>query len=105
MVIPKHGAVRCAAFGLFCAATAYLASLSLNYERLSMVLVSAFAGLSGPAITSIMSNQLPQNEQGELQGIMASAMSLASIIGPLLMTQTLPSLPPTTHRFICPVPL
>jgi DHA1 family tetracycline resistance protein-like MFS transporter len=35
-----------------------------------------------------MSNQLPQNEQGELQGIMASAMSLASIIGPLLMTQT-----------------
>ncbi|MEC8481728.1 MAG: MFS transporter, partial [Pseudomonadota bacterium] len=49
---------------------------------------SAFAGLSGPAITSIMSNQLPQNEQGELQGVMASAMSLASIIGPLLMTQT-----------------
>lgn len=90
VVIPKFGAVRCAAFGLFCAATAYL-GIAFAASTMSVYLwflVSAFAGLSGPAITSIMSNQLPQNEQGELQGIMASAMSLASIIGPLLMTQT-----------------
>ena len=90
VVIPKFGAVRCAAFGLFCAATAYL-GIAFAASAMSVYLwflVSAFAGLSGPAITSIMSNQLPQNEQGELQGIMASAMSLASIIGPLLMTQT-----------------
>ena len=90
VVIPKYGAVRCAAFGLFCAATAYL-GIAFAASTMSVYLwflVSAFAGLSGPAITSIMSNQLPQNEQGELQGIMASAMSLASIIGPLLMTQT-----------------
>ena len=90
IVIPKFGAVRCATFGLFCAATAYL-GIAFATDTLSIYawcVVSAFAGLSGPAITSIMSNQLPQNEQGELQGIMASAMSLASIIGPLLMTQT-----------------
>ncbi|MAD06366.1 MAG: tetracycline resistance MFS efflux pump [Gammaproteobacteria bacterium] len=90
VVIPKFGTVRCAAFGLFCAATAYL-GIAFAASAMSVYLwflVSAFAGLSGPAITSIMSNQLPQNEQGELQGIMASAMSLASIIGPLLMTQT-----------------
>ena len=35
-----------------------------------------------------MSNQVPQNEQGELQGINASMGSIAAIIGPLLMTQT-----------------
>ncbi len=90
IVIPKFGAVRCATFGLFCAATAYL-GIAFATDTLSVYawcLVSAFAGLSGPAITSVMSNQLPQNEQGELQGVMASAMSLASIIGPLLMTQT-----------------
>ena len=90
IVIPKFGAVRCATVGLFCAATAYL-GIAFATDTLSVYawcLVSAFAGLSGPAITSIMSNQLPQNEQGELQGVMASAMSLASIIGPLLMTQT-----------------
>ena len=90
IVFPKFGSVRCATFGLFCAATAYL-GIAFATDTLSVYawcLVSAFAGLSGPAITSIMSNQLPQNEQGELQGVMASAMSLASIIGPLLMTQT-----------------
>ena len=74
--------------GLFCAATAHLGLRSPRHSVCLRLVVSAFAGLSGPAITSIMSNQLPQNEQGELQGIMASAMSLASIIGPLLMTQT-----------------
>ena len=90
IVIPKFGAVRCATFGLFCAATAYLgiAFATDTLSVLRLVRGVCFAGLSGPAITSIMSNQLPQNEQGELQGIMASAMSLASIIGPLMMTQT-----------------
>ena len=36
----------------------------------------------------IMTNQVPQNEQGELQGINASVGSIAAIIGPLLMTQS-----------------
>ncbi|MGK0257665.1 MAG: DHA1 family tetracycline resistance protein-like MFS transporter, partial [Candidatus Azotimanducaceae bacterium] len=36
----------------------------------------------------IMSNQVPQNEQGELQGINASLGSITAIIGPLLMTQS-----------------
>jgi DHA1 family tetracycline resistance protein-like MFS transporter len=35
-----------------------------------------------------MANQVPQNEQGELQGINASVGSIAAIIGPLLMTQS-----------------
>ena len=35
-----------------------------------------------------MSNQVPQNEQGELQGINASVGSVAAIIGPLLITQS-----------------
>jgi DHA1 family tetracycline resistance protein-like MFS transporter len=50
--------------------------------------VSALAGLGGPAITSILSNQVEQNAQGELQGILASIASLATIAGPLIMTQT-----------------
>ena len=34
-----------------------------------------------------MSSQVPQNEQGELQGLLASLSSIGAIIGPLLMTQ------------------
>lgn len=43
-------------------------------------------GITGPAIQSIMSNQVPDTEQGELQGGFASMVSITSIIGPPLMT-------------------
>ncbi len=43
-------------------------------------------GIAGPALQGIMSNQVPDNEQGELQGGLASIISLTSIIGPPLMT-------------------
>lgn len=43
-------------------------------------------GISGPAIQSIISGQVPSNQQGELQGGLTSIMSLTNIIGPVLMT-------------------
>lgn len=43
-------------------------------------------GVAGPSLQSIMSGQVPANEQGELQGALTSLISLTSIIGPLLMT-------------------
>jgi DHA1 family tetracycline resistance protein-like MFS transporter len=42
-------------------------------------------GLGGPALQGIISNQVPPNEQGELQGALTSLVSLTSIIGPLIM--------------------
>jgi DHA1 family tetracycline resistance protein-like MFS transporter len=43
-------------------------------------------GIVGPALQSIISGNVPKNEQGELQGALTSVMSVTSIIGPLLMT-------------------
>jgi DHA1 family tetracycline resistance protein-like MFS transporter len=43
-------------------------------------------GIAGPALQSIISGQVPSNEQGELQGALTSLMSLTSIVGPLVMT-------------------
>lgn len=43
-------------------------------------------GIAGPAIQSIISNQVPANEQGELQGGLTSLVSVTSIFGPPLMT-------------------
>ncbi len=43
----------------------------------------AFCGIIDPAIRSIVSNKIENNEQGELQGIFTSIMSLAEIISPL----------------------
>jgi DHA1 family tetracycline resistance protein-like MFS transporter len=40
-------------------------------------------------MNAIMSKQVPPDQQGELQGGVASMMSLTTILGPLIMTQTL----------------
>ncbi len=43
-------------------------------------------GIAGPAIQSIISGNVPSNEQGELQGALTGLISLTSIVGPPLMT-------------------
>jgi DHA1 family tetracycline resistance protein-like MFS transporter len=43
-------------------------------------------GIAGPALQGYMSNHVPANEQGELQGGLTSLISVSTIIGPLLMT-------------------
>lgn len=43
-------------------------------------------GISMPALQSIISVNVPANEQGELQGALTSLVSLTNIIGPVLFT-------------------
>lgn len=50
------------------------------------MVVYCLGGIAGPALQGIMSNQVPSNEQGELQGALTSTMSATSIIGPPVMT-------------------
>jgi DHA1 family tetracycline resistance protein-like MFS transporter len=40
-----------------------------------------------PSSNALMSHRVPPDAQGELQGALASLMSLAAIVGPLVMTQ------------------
>jgi DHA1 family tetracycline resistance protein-like MFS transporter len=51
----------------------------------AFMLPYAFSGLAHPAISSIMSNKTSENEQGELQGVMTSVLSISEIIGPPMM--------------------
>ena len=39
-----------------------------------------------PAVQGIVSNNVPPNEQGEMQGMLTSLVSITAIIGPLVMT-------------------
>lgn len=43
-------------------------------------------GIAGPALQSIITEKVPANEQGQLQGGLTSLMSATSIIGPYVMT-------------------
>jgi DHA1 family tetracycline resistance protein-like MFS transporter len=47
----------------------------------------AIGGIAMPAIQGIISNRVPANEQGEMQGAITSLISVTSIIGPVLMTE------------------
>lgn len=48
--------------------------------------IYCLGGIAGPTLQSVMSNTVPDNEQGELQGSLTSLISVTSIIGPPLMT-------------------
>ena len=89
IVIPRIGEYRAAVFGFSAMTIAYigLGTASSGVEIYAWCVVSALGGFAMPAIQGIMSNQVPQNQQGELQGIIASLGSLGAIFGPLLMTQ------------------
>jgi MFS transporter, DHA1 family, tetracycline resistance protein len=50
-----------------------------------IILPYALSGISDAGIRSIVSGQTARNEQGELQGIFTSLMSVAEVIGPLFM--------------------
>src|SRR5690606_25852685 len=52
----------------------------------AFIIPYCLGGIAGPALQGMLSSRVPSNEQGELQGIMASMMSLSAIVGPLLMT-------------------
>jgi DHA1 family tetracycline resistance protein-like MFS transporter len=48
--------------------------------------IYAMGGIGPPALQGIISNDVPPNEQGELQGVLTSLQSLTTIINPILMT-------------------
>lgn len=89
LVIPRLGLARTALVGFVGAALAYAGhAFAYSVPQVGFwLLISGFSGLIGPAVQGIMSNRVPQNEQGELQGVIASVGSIAAIIGPFSMTQ------------------
>ena len=50
------------------------------------MVVFSLGGVGGAALNAVLSHLVPANEQGELQGAIASIGSLTSIGAPLVMT-------------------
>ncbi len=87
ILIPKLGQNRALYFGLAlnCIGLALFSIANEGWMMFIILIPYALGGIAGPAIQGIISNQVPANEQGELQGAMTSIMSASAIIGPLLM--------------------
>ena len=86
--IPRLGKEKSVYFGL----TLYGLGMILfgfatqGWMMYAFTVVYCLGGIAGPALQGIISNHVPPNEQGELQGGLTSLISLTSIIGPPVMT-------------------
>ncbi len=88
VVIPKLGAKKSIYVGFTFSILGSIAFAFANQGWMMYAIMVPFAlgGLAGPAMQGIISNEIPANEQGELQGSLTSLNSVAAIIGPILMT-------------------
>jgi MFS transporter, DHA1 family, tetracycline resistance protein len=86
-VIPKLGERRTIYVGTFLNAIGLvlLGLATAPWMMYVFLIPYCLGGITGPALQSIMSSQVPPNEQGELQGSLTSLISITSVIGPIMM--------------------
>lgn len=87
----RIGGERAALLGLSTAALMALCYALVPQGWMVFVLagVGALQAITYPSLNALMSRQIPPNAQGELQGGIASLTSIANVVGPLVMAQTL----------------
>ncbi len=80
-IIPRIGDERAIYTGLICGAAGFsgYALATRGWMMFGWMAVWAFMGLALPALNAVLSRQVGPNEQGELQGALASLGSLTSI--------------------------
>lgn len=88
VLIPKLGPRNSVFIGLGIYAVGFVlfAFATQGWMMYAFMIPFSLGGIAGPALQGIISNQVPANEQGELQGALTSLVSVTSIIGPILMT-------------------
>ena len=86
VIIPKIGNRKAIYIGLTLYVIGFICFAFAANGLMMMLFIIPYclAGIGGPAMQSIISNQVPENAQGEIQGITTSLQSLAAIIGPFL---------------------
>jgi DHA1 family tetracycline resistance protein-like MFS transporter len=86
ILIPRIGETNAVYAGLACGSVALMgyAFSTQGWMMYPWMLVSSFLGLAMPALNSLATKKVPADEQGELQGALASLGSLTSVGTPLL---------------------
>ncbi|WKS95668.1 TCR/Tet family MFS transporter [Riemerella columbina] len=85
---PKLGNQRSILYGIMMYGLGMLlfAFAGQSWMMFAILFIYCLGGIAGPSLQSVISAQVPANEQGDLQGALTSMISLTSIIGPPLMT-------------------
>ncbi len=88
-VVQRLGEVKASVLSLAAGVIAYF-GLSVASTAPMVIVFVIFGGLGGftfPAMQSLMTQHMPEDAQGELQGALASSFSVTAVLGPLLMSQ------------------
>jgi DHA1 family tetracycline resistance protein-like MFS transporter len=85
---PKIGNEKSIIYGLvlYTLGMFLFAIASESWMMFAFLIPYCLGGISGPALQSVITENVPANEQGEIQGTLTSLMSVTSIIGPPLMS-------------------
>jgi MFS transporter, DHA1 family, tetracycline resistance protein len=87
-IVPKMGQAKAVFAGLllYMIGMVLFGIASEAWMMFAFLVPYCLGGISGPSMQGIMSSQVPPDAQGELQGALASLMSLTAVIGPVAMT-------------------
>lgn len=85
---PKLGNEKSIYVGFFLYSIGMLlfAFASESWMMFIFLIPYCLGGIAGPALQAVISIQVPENEQGEIQGTLTSLMSASAILGPPIMT-------------------
>lgn len=85
----RVGERKALTIGIIADAFAYIAIALATKGWMAFLLLPMFClgGVGQPSIQSLLSRQVGEDQQGRLQGVLASLASLASVIGPVVIAQ------------------
>jgi MFS transporter, DHA1 family, tetracycline resistance protein len=64
-----------------------MALATKGWMAFALMPLFTLGGIAMPALQSLLSNQVDNEKQGELQGILTSLMSLTAVVGPIAVTE------------------
>lgn len=73
-------------FGFYALGLILFAFATQGWMMFVFLIPYCLGGIAGPALQSIITGHVPDNEQGELQGTLTSLISATSIVSPVIMT-------------------
>lgn len=81
-LLGERGAILTGIAGA-CIALTVMAFAGQGWMIFAIMPVFALGGIGTPALQSLATRQVEEHQQGQFQGVLASAVSLATIVGPL----------------------
>lgn len=87
-IIPRLGERRALTTGIIISAISFVMYGLAPWGWLLYVIIAfgSLGAISAPAVQGLMSKAVPPNEQGMLQGGLASVTSITNVVGPLIAT-------------------